>query len=199
MGLIRKSGEKLTPQELCERILKNERILSQSGGITFSGGEPCMQADFVIACSEILKGRLNIALQTSGFCEKDTFEKLLSAVDFVLYDLKVMDECLSKRYIGASNRIILENFASLIHSQKPFTVRIPLIPQVTDTAQNIRSICEFLAHYGVNYAELMPYNKMAGSKYALAGRSYKPDFDPEIPCDAHREIFEEYNINIKIM
>lgn len=199
MNLIRRCGGIYQPHELCEKILKNRRILARGGGVTFSGGEPLSQADFVAECCDIIGEQLHKALQTAGFCDGESFKRLLAKVDYVLFDLKIIDNALHKRYTGVGNESILSNFETLCKSKKDFCVRIPLIPTVTDTQENIESICKIMKKQGADYAELMPYNKMAGGKYAMLGKSYSPDFDDTVPCRTQQEIFEKHNIKIKIM
>ena len=199
MSLLRVSGEKYTPEDLCAKLLKNERILKNGGGITFSGGEPLMQSDFVIECLKILKGRLHTAVQTSGFCNPETFAKVLENTDYFLYDLKLADETEHKRYTGVSNKLIHENYSTLTKSGVDYVTRIPLIPGVVDTEKNITGICEFMKINGVNYVELLPYNNMAGSKYKLAGKEFKPDYDHNAKYNPRLEIFERYQIKTKLM
>lgn len=198
MNLIRKCGEFMTAEELCKKLLKNERILSD-GGITFSGGEPLYQHEFLFACLEILKGRMHTAIQTTGFCSKDVFKKAVALADYFLYDLKIVNEEKHKRYTGVSNKQILENFSFLAASGIPFTARTPLIPGVTDTIENIESIAAFLKQNGVGYIELLPYNKLAGAKYKAAGRVFAPDFDPSVSPQPHVEVFRSSNIKVKIL
>ena len=84
-------------------------------------------------------------------------------------------------------------------SSKSFVIRTPLIPTVTDTEENITAIARLLKDNGINYIELLPYNKMAGSKYRLAGMEYSPSFDTNIPCNPRTEIFEGFGIKAKIV
>ena len=199
MSLLRISGDVYTADELCSKLLKNERILKNGGGITFSGGEPLMQYEFVISCIEILKGRLHTAVQTSGYCKPEIFEKVLSKADYFLYDLKLADDDKHKRYTGVSNKWIHQNYASLAKSGVDFVTRIPLIPGVVDTEENITGLCEIMKQNGVNYAELLPYNTMAGSKYKLSGKEFKPDYDHTAKYNPRIEIFDSYNIKTKMM
>ncbi len=198
MGLLRICGEETEPRELVHRLLKNEKIL-KNGGITFSGGEPFMQSEFMLACLSLLKGKLHTAVQTCGYTHKKTFEKVLEAADYFLFDIKLADEEKHLRYTGVSNEKILENYSVLAKSGKEFVTRIPLIPGVTDTKENIRGICEILIENGVSYGEIMPYNKMAGGKYQMVGRKYMPDFDEKKEPNFHSEIFESYKIETKIL
>ncbi|MBE7067844.1 MAG: glycyl-radical enzyme activating protein [Clostridiales bacterium] len=198
-NLVRQCGEDYTAEALAKKLLKNEEFMrSSGGGVTFSGGEPLSHAEFIIECISKLNG-LSTALQTSGFSSGETFERVLNAVDYVLYDLKIIDEERHKKYCGVSNRSILENYATLARSGKKFVTRIPLIPSVTDTDENLEAIAKFMQKNGVNYVELLPYNRFAGSKYASVLREYVVDFDESQEVNKGEKIFEKYNINYKIM
>lgn len=198
MNLLRISGEIIESKELVKRLLKNERLL-QKGGITFSGGEPTMQDYFLCECMEQLKGRLHLAVQTCGFCSEEVFGRVLGLADYVLYDLKLIDPVLHKKYTGVSNEVILTNFKTLAQSGKAFCVRVPLIPGVIDTKENITAISELLKKWGITYVELLPYNKMAGSKYAMMRREYQPQFEPTVESQTRQDIFYRYAIKSKVL
>ena len=199
MNLIRKCGENIDSGELCTRLLKNADMYSGGGGVTFSGGEPLYQSDFLLACLEFLKGKVHTAVQTSGFCTAAAFERVLASADYFLFDLKLADENEHIRSTGVSNKAISGNYKRLAASGKSFVTRIPLIPGVTDTERNIEATAGFMNKNGVFYAELMPYNKMAGGKYKAVGREYQPDFDPAAEVIIRKDIFERYNIEVKIL
>jgi len=199
MNLLRICGEKMASDELCERLFKNERILRNGGGVTFSGGEPFVQSEFMIECLKKLKGRLHTAIQTSGYCIFEKFCQGTQIADYILFDIKLMDNRLHQIYTGVSNKCILDNFDFLARGSTEFVVRTPLVPGVTDTRENLEEIAKLLRHYGINYIELLPYNKMAGGKYKMLMRKYEPDFDESQEVNTHREIFDKFNINIKVM
>ncbi len=198
-NLLRICGEETDSDSLCEKLLKNEKILNNGGGVTFSGGEPLMQSEFLFECLDKLKGRLHTAIQTSGFCDEKTFKKALTLADYFLYDLKLADDAMHKKYTGVPNVLIKNNFSYLAKSGKAFTVRIPLIPGVTDTDNNITQLAQLLKSNGVSYAELLPYNKMAGGKYKLVGREFKPDFDENAQVCINEDIFQSFGIEIKVL
>ena len=168
-GCLSISGERVTSKSLAERLLKNADILKMmSGGITFSGGEPMMQADFV--CDAVKRlGDMHTAIQTSGFTDLRTYQKVVGHFDYVLQDIKLADEKLHKKYTGVSNQQILENIAWLKESDKAFVFRVPLIPGITDTEENLTAIAEIV---GEHRTELMPYNPFAGAKYSMVGMEY---------------------------
>jgi pyruvate formate lyase activating enzyme len=199
MHLIRPSGEDYTAEELCQKLLKNRRILQNGGGVTFSGGEPLMQHAFVLECIRRLKGDLHCAIQTSGFCTEEVFSEALRHADYFLYDLKIIDDDLHRRFTGVSNERILKNYTALATSGVPFVTRIPLIPGVVDTEENLAAIARILQSHGVTYAELLPYNKMAGGKYAMNLRQYEPGFDESVPSNPREELFAAHGIRTKLM
>ncbi len=168
-GLVSISGEEMTSDALAERLLGYKKFLnSVGGGITFSGGEPLLQADFVAETAEKLGG-MHLALQTSGYASEEKFKKVLAKMDYVLFDIKLADTAIHKKYTGVSNEPILKNYKTLLESGKPHVVRVPLIPGITDTPQNLRSIAEIV---GDDKVEVMRYNSLAGAKYKMVGMEY---------------------------
>lgn len=194
-GLIRACGEDWEAGALCRKLLKNKELLD---GVTFSGGEPLMQYDFLIECLKLLKGEVHTAVQTSGYCAPEIFKEVLAEADYFLYDLKLMDEERHRRYTGVSNKRILQNFDALVKSGKGFTVRVPLIPGVIDTEENLTAVAEHLQKYKINYLELLPYNKMAGGKYKAAGRVFAPDYDETVESNPRLVIFKARGIQAKL-
>ena len=199
-SLLRYCATEYTAEALCEKLLKNAAILnSAGGGITFSGGEPTASRDFLLDCLALLDGRVNRAVQTCGYCDRELWARVLDSSDYVLFDVKLVSDEMHRKYTGVSNAPIIENFKALARSGKDFVIRTPLIPTVTDTEENITAIAELLRENGVGYIELLPYNKMAGSKYKLAGMEYSPSFDAAVPCTPQTEIFESFGIKAKLI
>lgn len=193
--LLRWCGEHYTPEMLCKKLLKNKVLLD---GVTFSGGEPLYQHSFLTACLKLLKGQLHRAVQTSGYASEAVFAEMLQNTDYLLFDLKIMDGEAHKFHTGQSNDPILENFELLVKSGVEFVPRTPLIPGVTDTEENLTAIAKLLQSYGIGYIELLPYNPMAGSKYALAGKKFSPTYDPKIKPQPREELFQTYGIKVKV-
>lgn len=198
--LLRCSGTRYTPEGLTQTLEGNFDILKMSGGgVTFSGGEPLSHPDFLLECLALLKGQIHTAVQTSGYCHGDVFQKVLEKTDCFLFDIKLIDTSAHRRHTGVGNEKIIRNFQTLRKSGKPFTVRTPLIPGVTDTPENLSGIAELLNSQDVKYIELLPYNKAAGGKYAALGRTYTPGFDERVPADPHLEIFERRGIQAAVL
>lgn len=197
-NLIRVCGTDWTAEKLCQRLGKNKGFYS-GGGITFSGGEPLAQPQFLSDCLGILRGNIHTAVQTSGCCSNDVFREIAELADMFLFDLKIIDSEKSKEYTGARSEKILKNFDTLAGSGKDFTVRIPLIPEAVANEKNINDIIGVLRFYGVKYAEGLPYNKLAGAKYPLCGRKYAPQFDPGADVEFPAEQFKNNGIVLKMM
>lgn len=194
-NLVRLCGETYTPEQLTGKLMKNAAILTASGGgVTFSGGEPAVQKEFLLSCLGLLEGKLHRAVQTCGYMSPCTFAQVLSRTEYILYDLKLMDPAKHRLFCGADNASILANYRTLAASGHPFVTRVPLIPGVTDTEENLGAMAAFLRENGVEYAELLNYNPMAGSKYAGLLRRYEPGFDESVPVQPRRELFAAYGV-----
>lgn len=168
-GCLSIAGEELSAEVLAKRILQNADILKiMGGGVTISGGEPMMQADFVCELADEMKS-IHKAIQTSGYTDLETYKKVIHSMDYVLQDIKLVDEDQHKKYTGVSNKNILENIEWLKTCGKPFVFRVPLIPDITDTEENLKAIAEIVGECPV---ELMPYNPMAGAKYQMVDMEY---------------------------
>ncbi len=198
--LLRNCSQEYTPKELISELEGSfEYLIQAGGGITFSGGEPLSHPRFLSECLALLQGRIHTAIQTSGYAPSSQFASVLTLADYVLFDLKLMDEQQHLEYTGVSNRLILENFSLLSESGKQFVVRTPLIPRVTDTAENLQMIAECLKFHNVDTIELLPYNKSAGGKYGAIGREYTPRFDEALAPTPRIELFRSYGIHAKLL
>ena len=134
------AGEEIETEVLAEKLMKGKEVLvSSGGGITISGGEPLAQPDFLFDLIRQLKP-INIAVETSGYANKNVFQKMLTEVDLVLMDVKHTDSVIHKKYTGVDNSLILENLKVLCQSTTNFHIRIPLIPGINDTPTNLEKI-----------------------------------------------------------
>ena len=164
------SGRAVEAKCLAKELKENAEILGDSfGGFTFSGGEPLAQPKFLIELMDELKD-YHLCIETSGYAKTEVFSEILEKLDFVIMDMKIADSELHKKYTGVSNSRILENFETLRKSGKPYLIRTPLIPNITDTKENLDAIKELI---GASEWERLPYNKMAGAKYKMLGMSYE--------------------------
>ena len=180
-GLISVAGRKMEAAELAAILNKDSRFFSENGGgITVSGGEPLMQPGFVIALCDALGDDIHKALETSGYADPKVFSAVASKFDLVLLDLKLADPEAHKRYTGRDNRLIHQNLRWLRENQRDFILRIPLIPGITDTRENLTALAEIA---GSDPVELLAYNAMAGAKYPLVDMEYLLGTEKNAPVD----------------
>lgn len=184
-------GRFVRSTELAASLLKDSDFYTMSnGGVTFTGGEPTMQSDFLIEVLEMLKGKVHTALETSGFCPEPVFRRIVGLTDYVLFDIKAVNPEVHKRYTGVDNALILKNLDNLIRSGKPFVVRIPLIPGVNDSLEAMEQVHELIMDApGLQRVEILRYHKTAGAKYPKVDMEYNPPFDTDAEPQIHN-IFE---------
>ena len=174
-NLLRPVGKEYRVEELSQKLLSQKSFFdAMGGGITLSGGEPLLQADFCAALLQALRGKLHATIETSGYASENDFMRVISLCDFVIMDLKLMDDAEHKKYTGVSNLQILSNARLLMESGIPHLFRTPLIPGITDTKENLSRISAFI---GGDRIELLPYNELAPAKYAAVHRTYTDRID----------------------
>ena len=193
-------GREYTPGQLAETLNRQIPILAASeGGITFSGGEPLMQAEFVLAVLRRLDPA-HVLLDTSGHGDPERFARLLAAVDHVFFDLKIMDADRHREVIGVDNRLILANLDRLATSGTPFTIRVPLVPGITDTEDNLSRMATHVAALPtVPTVQLLPYNRAAGGKYGACGLVFDPGCDETQPGNPRLPLFHAHHLEATVV
>ncbi len=196
------TGWKTTVAEIIQEIEKDIPFFDQSGGgVTFSGGEPLMQAPQLV---RLLKecGRLSIhrAVDTTLFADSKTVMEVARHAELFLVDLKLMDEDKHRLYTGVSNRMILANLAELSNSGTEIIIRIPQIPGINDDEENIKASAEFLKKLNGRISiELLPYHSSATAKYKKLNMTYPgrdiPSSSPET-IKRNRSILESYGLTV---
>ena len=170
-------GERWTDDDLCAYLLKFRRAYDISGGgVTFSGGEATMQHEFLLSCSERLRGHgVNVNLDTCGYCDEAVFRGVLRHVDLCYYDVKCMDSELHRDMTGVGNELILENLKILAGSGVRYHVRVPLVPRVSDTVENRLATERFVKGLPRQPESIdwLPFNCLAPAKYAVYGMKYQ--------------------------
>jgi pyruvate formate lyase activating enzyme len=173
------------------------------GGVTFSGGEPLLQAGFLLglltACKTI---DVHTALDTSGFATWETLDRVRSLVDLFLYDIKLMDPLKHRKFTLTFNTRILENIQRLARLGHNITVRVPIIPGINDDRDNLQATGAFVAGLGgTGRVDLLPYHHAAMSKYERLHRTYRLPWlntpsDERLAEIAH--IFESYGLHVHV-
>jgi len=199
-GCIRIAGQVFTAGELARKLAANGKLLQMNGGgITFSGGECTMQADFVLAVRRLLPA-LHCAIETCGHAPEADFRRLIGEMNLVLFDIKHTDPAIHKRYTGVDNSLIRRNLRALIESGVPFYARVPLIPGVNDSEENLTETARWIAGAkNLLGVELLPYHRAAGAKYRAAGMRYAPDFDEERAVNTDISCFARFGIGARVL
>lgn len=190
----------MTASDLAARLLRERDYLErQGGGVTFSGGEPTAQGEFLLECLHLIRP-MHSAIETSGYCEPDLFREIITSLDYIIMDIKHTDDAVHRRYTKVSNRKILANLEQLKAGGKPFRIRIPVIPGVNDSEINFRETAKLLIDAkNLDFVELLPYHQTAGAKYEMVEMTYTPSFSTEAQPDLNTAVFKEYNIPCKVI
>ncbi len=174
-GALQNTLRTVTSEEVMDEIKKSVIFYDSSdGGVTFSGGEPLLQPEFlkelIEKCNE---DDIHITLDTSGYADPDTFESIVDDIDLFLYDLKIVDDDIHRKYTGTSNKMILENLKTLSKRGKKVIIRFPVIPGITDTEENLDDIVDFLSELKhIKEIDVLPYHNVE-EKYNNLGKEYK--------------------------
>ena len=197
-------GEISSIDEIMAEIERDVLYYDQSGGgVTFSGGEPLQQIDFLTALLQKCKEyEIHTAVDTSGLAAWERFEKILPYTDLFLYDLKLMNDEKHRRFTGVSNRLILENLQKLTEASANIRVRIPIIPNINDDEENLRETREFIASLKtIQEVDLLPYHNIATDKYHRMKNDYaleNTQTPSEVRMKKLAEPFKEKGFRVKI-
>jgi pyruvate formate lyase activating enzyme len=176
---LRIAGKRMKVGEVMVEILEDEAFYREGGGITLSGGEPVIQAEFA---REILQACHNVgihtAIETTLCYPWSRLEALLPALDLVIFDVKAFDPESHRQYTGAGNHWLFKNLALLNRSEKPLIARTPLIAGINDSITEIEKIVRALRPLKhLLYYEFLPYHPLGAGKYGALGLP-EPQFHP---------------------
>ena len=167
------AGKSYDVDILFEKILRDKTFYDNSGGgVTFSGGEPTFHMDYLNKLLKKLKKEsIHVCLETCGYYNRENFNNLiLPYVDLIYFDLKILDSNLHNKYCKVSNERIFKNFEALINNNKvEILPRIPLIPKVTATKDNLIKLANYLKSKNITKIGLLPYNPLWISKSETIG------------------------------
>lgn len=174
-------GKEYDIRALLDVVERDRPFYEQSGGgVTVSGGEPTLQFDFLLDFFKTAKeAGLNTVIETCGAFAWSKFKRLLPYLDLIYFDLKVIDEKEHERLTRTSNKRILANARRLVESGKKVVFRVPLVPGMTDTEQNLSDLIDLLGELEREEVHLLPYHKMGESKLQRIDSSLEPlDLEP---------------------
>lgn len=198
------AGERLAGRvweaaELATLLNRQADLLRPNGGgVTFSGGEPLAQYEFLLAVLARLD-HLDVVLDTSGYALPEVYAEVVSHCALVYQDLKLVDPAAHVRWTGADNAWILANIAQLPRLGVPFVLRVPLVPTVTDTPLNLRAIARLAEGLeGLVRVDLLPYHRAAGGKYSACGMDFVPDYPEDAPLNLDLTPFDHLGVPVRL-
>jgi len=192
----------MTVDSIHSKIIEDKIFYDVSdGGVTFSGGEPFVQAEFLtkmlIKCKE---SGINTLVETCGYVDSRLIMDAIDYIDTFYIDLKIMDNEKHLKYTGVSNYKILSNIEFLSNRKKDILIRIPIIPGVNDDEVNINNTGYFLTKIGIAKVQLLPYHNYGVAKYSSLGREY--NFNSKIPTstemDQIKSLLSNYGLDVII-
>lgn len=171
-GARQQSGSVMSESRVLREVERDTIFYDQSGGgVTFSGGEPMMQAEFLVALLDACRRRrIHTAVDTCGMAPADVLHRVADRTDLILFDLKHLDDGPHRRATGSSNGQILANLEALAARRANVIARVPLVPGVNDDADHINRLGRFVADLGLSRIDVLPYHRAGTGKYAALGR-----------------------------
>lgn len=202
---IEMSGRFYTVQELL-KIIEKERVhFEQSGGgVTISGGEPLLFPEYLIELLTLCKkAGIHATVDTSGFAPKETLLKVAGYTDLFLYDVKLMDPVLHKKWTGVDNKLIFENLKILADTEKTVNIRIPLIKNVNADKENLRRTAQFISALSekIPPVNLLPYHPIGKGKYKKMRMDYDSFGMEELNDNEIQQavqIFKTFGIEVEV-
>lgn len=179
-GARKAVGYDITADELLQKVLEDMPFYrAGNGGVTCSGGECMLQADFLKTFLSMCKAEtVHTAVDTAGCVSWQAFESVLPYADMFLYDIKCISSDRHRKFVGVDNRVILENYRRLIEAGARIWVRVPLIPEFNCEDEEMARVCEFLAKFRPEKVEILPYHAMGEGKYAALGKESRKFSEP---------------------
>ncbi len=195
--------QQYTPEQLFLEIKKDWIFMEESkGGVTFSGGEPFSQHQFLAQMLDLCKAEeIHTAVDTSGMVNSKIFESMIHKPDLFLFDIKFVDGEQHKKYTGVHNTIILKNLGLLVKHHKKINIRIPLIPGINDSEKCLNEFKQLMNKLRLENLNLLPFHRIAEGKYKRLGMenrliNLRAHTDEEIATFKHS--FEKDGFEVKI-
>jgi pyruvate formate lyase activating enzyme len=201
-GAMTAVGRQIEAEQLVAEMERDRLFFNESGGgVTFSGGEPLAQPDFLIEMLE-RSGRsgLHRVVDTSGYASRDVMMAVAKQTDLILFDIKLMDDAMHRKHTGVSNAGILDNLKSITSAGFRLEIRIPMIPSITSDEKNITAAAAFIADLDSKpRVKLLPYHRAAMHKYEQFGmKQMLPDTLQQADDDLiiAKDILKNYKVEV---
>ncbi|MBO4862131.1 MAG: glycyl-radical enzyme activating protein [Firmicutes bacterium] len=191
-------GEEKTVDQVFEEVMRDKGFYESSGGgVTCSGGECMMQADFVGELFRRCKERgIHTTLDTCGHFPSEGLEKVLPHTDLVLYDIKHMDSGKHREFTGVGNELILQNLKLILDASIKVFIRVPVIPSYNDSVESLMAIAGFIKELDPSlHVDLLPYHRFGLAKYKMLDMPYLPE-DVSSPTEEQKESYKRIFINL---
>ena len=165
------SGRAMSVEDVMEVVRKDALFYENSGGgVTFGGGEPTCAGQFLLDMMQAcLQEGYHVTVDTCGHCQPEMFDKVLALGDLFLFDCKHMDPERHKALTGQDNTLILRNMRAALESGKEVHIRMPLMPDLNDSDENLAAMAAFFAPFGRHEIEVMPCHTFGRNKYSALG------------------------------
>jgi pyruvate formate lyase activating enzyme len=201
-----KAGKYYSADDIMEILEKEKIFISESkGGVTFSGGEPLLQFEFLLdALKRCKSAGFHTAVDTSGYAKTENYLSIIPYTDLFLFDIKHLDDSKHVEYTGVSNDLIMKNLKLILGSGKEVMIRIPVVPRFNDDPANLESLRRFVKESKNSYLKkinLLPYHRIGASKYKKFNIPYRMNgVEPPSPARMKelKQYFEETGIKVKI-
>lgn len=196
------TGIEYEPQQLVDEIIKYKSYMEFSGGgVTFTGGEPLLQAEFILEVCKLLQPlKISVALDTSGFIWNSSVEEVLNYTDLVLLDIKNYDPRVYEKVTGVALSPTLKFLEHLKERSKKTWIRYVLVPGLTDNLDAIRGLSAHLDQYpNVEKIELLGFHKMGEFKWKELGLNYQLADTPEPSKALLAEVKAIFETNGKVV
>lgn len=203
---VEEAGKLYTTSDIIS-ILERERVFMDhsNGGVTFSGGEPMMQPEFLLDCLKACKSEgYHTAVDTSGYAPSENFRSIIPYTDLFLFDLKHLDPLTHIALTGVSNELILSNYVLLLNEGKELIIRIPVIPGFNDDDSHLEKLRSFISGTATGQLKkicILPFHKTGASKYRKFNIPYRMN-ETEQPGNERmkelKDFFSKTGIKVKI-
>ncbi|MBR2572208.1 MAG: glycyl-radical enzyme activating protein [Clostridia bacterium] len=198
-GLRKIVGTRWQAKALAQRLRKDADVFRMSGGgVTFSGGDPLLQWTFVSRVIDELGG-IPAAVETSGYTSDDVFRDVMRKCALVMMDWKVSDPEKHRHYTGVDQAPIRRHAQFLAAGNTPFILRMPMIPGVNDTREHFETVASLAGGApSLVRVDILPYQRAAGAKYEMVGKTYAPDFDESQAPKYFLDVFDRAGIPYQV-
>ncbi len=192
-------GIEYSAEEIMDIVSKDEAFFGDDGGVSFSGGEPLNQDNFLLDLLKSAKKRnYTTCVDTCGYNLWESYEKIIPFTDYILYDIKGINQAKHIEATSKDNNLILDNLKKLNKYNKKIFIRIPLIVNYSSSESEVQLMADFIKDIKVEAVTLMPYHTLGRSKYEMLGYEAAPVFDKpsKIEMEKYTKIFQDKGIKI---